>query len=203
MRSSSARGLVCLVVAVILSVVHVLAADDTPSTALSLNERAYVASRVYSSLSYFAHWRDLPDMDVEGAYRVYLEKALASADRTEFSHASMEFLAGFHSGHTMFIDRELVIQGGSLPFTAAFLEGKWVVTQSWSAGLKPGDVLESIDGQPFEMMVWVGAKHEMFPDGSRFEGVGIKPDVEIRPTVEDIKQGRDAALGAARKHLGL
>jgi carboxyl-terminal processing protease len=116
-----------------------------------LNERAYLASRIYASvLTYFAHWQDVPDLDVETAYRKYLDKALANGDRFAFSRASMEFLAAFHNGHTMFVDKTLIQQGETLPFAAQFIEGKWVVTWSCSAGLKLGEIIESIDGQPFE-----------------------------------------------------
>jgi carboxyl-terminal processing protease len=58
-------------------------------------------------------------------------------------------------------------------------------------------------GQPYTtsfgdgMGVAVGAKREYFPDGSRFEGVGIEPDVPVEPTVEDLKAGRDVELEAA------
>ena len=36
-----------------------------------------------------------------------------------------------------------------------------------------------------------------FPDGSRFEGVGIAPDIEILPTVQDLKAGKDVVLEKA------
>lgn len=125
-------------------------AQERPGARLNLVERAYVASRVYASLANFAHAQDLQGADVEAAYRSYLEKALASEDRFAFSRASMEFLAGLHNSHTMFADMALIQQGGSVPFAATFAGGKWVVTASRSAELKPGEVIESIDGQPFE-----------------------------------------------------
>jgi carboxyl-terminal processing protease len=71
-----------------------------------------------------------------------------------------------------------------------------------------GETTGGSTGQPFfldlgnEMFLVVGAKRAMFPDGSRFEGVGISPNVEIKPTLDDVKKGRDAALEAARKQLG-
>jgi carboxyl-terminal processing protease len=124
--------------------------QERPGARLTLVERAYFASRVYASLANFAHSQDLQGADVEAAYRSYLEKALASEDRFAFSRASMEFLAGLHNGHTMFLDMALIQQGGSAPFAATFAGGKWVVTASRSAELKPGDVIESIDNQAFE-----------------------------------------------------
>ena len=141
---SSYRDMRHVVAVLGLMVCHAFAAE------LTLDQRAYLASRIYASLANFAHWQDAQGVDVETAYRSYLKKALASADRFDFSRASMEFLATLHNGHTMFLDMALVQQGGSLPFTARFVTGKWVITESQNPEVKPGDVLESIDGRPFE-----------------------------------------------------
>ncbi|MCK4414672.1 MAG: hypothetical protein KAY32_14150 [Candidatus Eisenbacteria sp.] len=40
-----------------------------------------------------------------------------------------------------------------------------------------------------------------FPDGTEFVGVGIQPDIEAHPTVEDTKTGRDTVLEAALHYL--
>jgi carboxyl-terminal processing protease len=47
------------------------------------------------------------------------------------------------------------------------------------------------------MILNISAVHHTFPDGSTFEGVGIKPDVSIDMTPEDLKAGRDPVLGRA------
>lgn len=47
------------------------------------------------------------------------------------------------------------------------------------------------------MMLNVSSIRHTFPDGSRFEGVGITPDVEIEPTPQDLKAGRDIVLKRA------
>lgn len=47
------------------------------------------------------------------------------------------------------------------------------------------------------MMLNIASVRHIFPDGSRFEGVGIVPDIEIEPTVEDLKAGRDMVLERA------
>ena len=58
-------------------------------------------------------------------------------------------------------------------------------------------------GQPFfynlnaDIQVAVGTKRAYFPDGSTFENVGIRPDIEVVPTIEDIRKGRDAVLQKA------
>ena len=48
------------------------------------------------------------------------------------------------------------------------------------------------------MRLNIAAVRHTFPDGSRFEGVGIAPDVEIHATVPDLKAGRDVVLERAR-----
>jgi carboxyl-terminal processing protease len=117
---------------------------------MSLNDRAYIASRVYASLVYFARGQELRQTDVDAAYKTYLEKALADEDRFAFSRATSEFLATLHNSHTLFWDMQLIQAGGKLPFIAVFIYGKWIVTESRTTGLQPGDEIESIDGQNFE-----------------------------------------------------
>ena len=53
--------------------------------------------------------------------------------------------------------------------------------------------------QPFEggISVAIGTKREYMPDGTPFEGVGIAPDIEVMPTVKDLRNGRDVVLKRA------
>jgi carboxyl-terminal processing protease len=70
-----------------------------------------------------------------------------------------------------------------------------------------GETTGGSTGQPYVvelgdgMQAIVGSKREMLPDGGRFEGVGIRPDVEVKPTIEDLRAGRDVELEAARARL--
>jgi carboxyl-terminal processing protease len=98
-----------------------------------------------------AHWPDAPDAaTVEAAHRAYVEAALSREDRAAFTRASMRFMATFPNGHTFFLDRPLATRGGALPFSARFVGERWVVTASGTEALRAGDVLETIDGRPFE-----------------------------------------------------
>jgi carboxyl-terminal processing protease len=47
------------------------------------------------------------------------------------------------------------------------------------------------------MQLGIAAMRQYFPDGSEFEGVGIKPDLEVRPTVQDLRNGKDPVLERA------
>lgn len=48
----------------------------------------------------------------------------------------------------------------------------------------------------------ISAVHHTFPDGSRFEGVGIAPDVPVEVTPEDLRTGRDPVLKKALEIAG-
>lgn len=66
-----------------------------------------------------------------------------------------------------------------------------------------GETTGGSSGQPYMydfgngMQFRVGTKRMYFPDGSEFEGVGIKPDIEVIPTPADIKADRDPVLERA------
>lgn len=66
-----------------------------------------------------------------------------------------------------------------------------------------GERTAGSSGQPFDrslgngMGIGLGTKREFFPDGSEFEGIGISPDIEIKLTIEDLRQGKDPVLRCA------
>lgn len=66
-----------------------------------------------------------------------------------------------------------------------------------------GEATAGSSGQPYYetvedgMRLAVGMKREYFPDGSRFEGVGVTPDIEVLPTAADLRAGHDPELEAA------
>jgi hypothetical protein len=43
----------------------------------------------------------------------------------------------------------------------------------------------------------VCSKRDTYPDGSAFVGVGVQPDVEVIPTIRDVRDGVDRALERA------
>jgi carboxyl-terminal processing protease len=66
-----------------------------------------------------------------------------------------------------------------------------------------GETTQGSAGLPYTydlhngMSLRIAVSHTYFPDGSEFEGFGIKPDVEVGPTIESLKAGRDIALEKA------
>jgi hypothetical protein len=47
------------------------------------------------------------------------------------------------------------------------------------------------------------SKRDTYPDGREFVGIGIQPDKVVRPTLADLRAGRDTVLEAALKELKL
>jgi carboxyl-terminal processing protease len=45
--------------------------------------------------------------------------------------------------------------------------------------------------------IFVSTKRAYLPDGSGFEGIGILPDIEVAPTLDDMLTGRDPVLERA------
>lgn len=66
-----------------------------------------------------------------------------------------------------------------------------------------GEATQGSTGQPFlwdfgnGMSFRVSAKRVLMPDGSRFEGVGIEPDVEVVPTADELRRAEDPVLRRA------
>lgn len=75
--------------------------------------------------------------------------------------------------------------------------GRATLVGETSAGSSGQPYFASFDG----VSVGIGAKREMFPDGSTFEGVGVAPDVPLLPAAEDYRAGRDPALERALEIL--
>ena len=63
-----------------------------------------------------------------------------------------------------------------------------------------GEPTNGSTGQPYyktyfnSVNVSIGMKIAFFPDGSPFEGIGILPDIEINPSLDDYLTGTDRVL---------
>lgn len=131
---------------------HVSSQDVREPEKLSLGERVWIATQIYSAIeTYFGHWRGVPNLDFDKQFRSYFDQIIASDDRLTFDLACMELIAKLKNSHSGFGDQWLrSTHGQRLGFYAYPIEGKWVVTESSIAALKRGDVIESIGNQTFE-----------------------------------------------------
>ncbi len=89
--------------------------------------------------------------------------------------------------------------GAAEDLLAAFrAAGRGVIIGEPSAG-SPGDV--ATFALPKSWGVQFSAARHQAPDGTEFAGVGIKPDLLVVRTVNDLLAGKDAALERARGYL--
>lgn len=138
---------------------------QVPDAALSAEQRAWVASKLYASIQMFnAHGEGAPKFDLEREYKAYLAAAMAADDRRAFDLATMAFMGKLRNGHSGFYDLWLSEHFGQrLGFTLQSITEGWVVTTSQVADLNPGDVAVSIDGKPMESFY---SEHDGMLEGS-------------------------------------
>lgn len=85
-------------------------------------------------------------------------------------------------------------------FVAAF--------DSMHRGITVGQTTGGSTGQPLGFGLPGGGsarvctKNDRAPDGTVFEGVGLKPTITVEPTAKDVQQGRDPVLEKAAEQLG-
>lgn len=82
-----------------------------------------------------------------------------------------------------------------------------VVFDAMKRGKIVGEATGGSTGQPLSVALpgggWVRicTKHDRYPDGKEFVGVGVQPGVVVHPTVEDFRAGRDTVLETALRLL--
>jgi carboxyl-terminal processing protease len=125
---------------------------QAPGNRLSMETRAWVAAKIYSGVhSYFAHFEGTRQFDLDREYQEYLKEAFAENDRYKFDLATMAFFGKLHNGHSGFYDSWLNKNYGQpLGFEVWPLAEGWVVVFSRRPGLDPGNIVVSVDGQPFD-----------------------------------------------------
>ena len=48
---------------------------------------------------------------------------------------------------------------------------------------------------------FICTKNDTYPDGRKFVGIGILPDIEVEPAIDDIMKGKDIILDKAIEYL--
>ncbi len=148
MRPTLCRRLVLLIATMVASVLivpsHLVA--QQPADQLSAVDRVVVATRIYATIrQYFAHWDGAPRLEIEAAYREYVDGAIRAAARKDFDLATLRFIATLRNGHTQFFDSQL--DSRPLKFRLLPVEGQWVVVNSQDNQLPRGAVVRSLDGR--------------------------------------------------------
>ncbi|MCU0648112.1 MAG: S41 family peptidase [Gemmatimonadaceae bacterium] len=138
------------------------AVRSVPATAavpetLSVTDRLRVVEQIVEhTRAHFAHWAALGPPAVaartfDSLATAFRAAARDAADRRAFDHAALAFTAGLRNSHTQFDDRWLREQDGqTLWLTLRPTTDGWVVATSEIEGLRAGDLVTAIDGEPFE-----------------------------------------------------
>ncbi len=100
---------------------------------------------------------------------------------------------------------EVIVLTSARTFSAA--EDFVVAFKSMKRGLVIGEATAGSTGQPLSFDLPGGGsarvctKEDVFPDGSKFVGIGIQPDIESHQTVADFRAGKDTVLTFALETL--
>jgi C-terminal processing protease CtpA/Prc len=98
-------------------------------------------------------------------------------------------------------DGPVAILTGAQSFSAA--EDFVVAFESMRRGITIGEATGGSTGQPLSFKLPGGGtaricvKRDVYEDGREFVGKGIRPDIEVKPDVDDIRSGRDPVLERA------
>lgn len=101
--------------------------------------------------------------------------------------------------------KPVVVLSGPRSFSAA--EDFLVAFDVMDRGPIIGEPTGGSTGQPLFISLPGGGtgrictKRDKYPDGREFIGVGVQPDILVRPTVADLRAGRDTVLEAALRTL--
>jgi len=190
---------------IILASRGTLFSQQTGTNELSLQERAFIAGKIYSSVNtYYAHWQAVPDLDFDAAFKEYLDHALKASGRLEFDLATLEFISKLRNGHTGFFDQWLRDNYGQpLGLAALTIEGKWVVTRSAIEGVRVGDVILKVDETGMEDFFQQHRKY-VFASDERAERRNFFFHSHLWPnrftlTFDD---GRKVTIDRRAQHLG-
>ena len=101
--------------------------------------------------------------------------------------------------------KPVILLTGPQTFSAA--EDFAVAFDAMNRGKIMGEATGGSTGQPLQftlpggLMGRVCTKRDLYPDGKVFVGVGVQPNITVKPNIADIKAGKDTVLEAALKYL--
>ncbi len=118
-----------------------------------------------------------------------------------FRHPMLSWPALYHQPkNTVFTGKLLLLVDGGC---VSAKEGFIVPFKDNKRAILVGETTGGTSGQPYfysfdkDASLGIGAKLEYLPDGSKFEGIGIEPDITVVPTLEDFQHRRDPVLARA------
>ncbi|MFV8837892.1 S41 family peptidase [Salinimicrobium soli] len=153
----------------------------------------------YELLGYLTDSTFLTSKSVIRHYRPPLRAWGQAPDELEFTQGDWKPYKG-----PTFKGKVVVLAG---PDTYSAAEDFLTAFKTMKRGVVIGQPTGGSTGQPlffplpFGGMGAVCSKRDLFPDNSEFIGIGIKPDIEVKPTLQNIIDQQDVALQAALNYL--
>ena len=144
-------------------------ADDVEKDPRSAKDESYGEASVYRDLGYGYYYA--PPTSKPAKPSGFKGKLFILINRSVFS-AGEDFCIPFKDNHRAIFIGEATGGSTGQPLLVRFQNG---------------------------MAIRVSTKRDTFPDGSKFEGVGVKPDIEVPTTIADTKSGHDSVLEKALK----
>jgi carboxyl-terminal processing protease len=124
----------------------------TTSDTLALADRLTIVEKMDAhTRANFAHWQPIAAQSYDSMVTAFRTRATASASRYDFDLAAFAFAAGLQNGHTSFTDRWLrTAYPGAVHFEVFKTGEGWLVTSSEYPQLHVGELIQTIDGEPFD-----------------------------------------------------
>lgn len=142
-----------------------------------------------------------PFMQPKSIYRSYSPTGRAWGSPLEVKEEAYDWKP--YKGR--FFSKPIVLLIGPSTYSAA--EDFTVAFRQANRGLIMGETTGGSTGQPYFFRLpgggygWVCTKRDLFIDGTEFVGRGIRPDVEIKRSLADLRKGKDNVVEEARKQI--
>jgi C-terminal processing protease CtpA/Prc len=137
-------------------------------------------------------------------FRPWSRQDKAFGDENAFEH-TLENIKKMRGADVQPFLKPIVVLSSPRTFSAA--EDFLVAFKPLKRGLIVGEPSGGSTGQPLIISLPGGgsaricSKHDTFPDGTEFVGVGVKPDILANPRISDFVEGKDAVLEVALQQL--
>ena len=179
-------------------------AEIQKSNALILDVRENGGGSSNIGYQILGYLTDKPFLSSQWSTRDYrpVFRAWGAIEKTYHRGAN---LVPAHSGGTPY-SKPVVVLTSAETYSAA--EDFAVAFDSMKRGTIIGEPTGGSTGQPLAFALpgggWarVCSKHDSYPDGKEFVGVGVQPNVLVHLTISDFRAGRDTVLLAASEFLG-
>ncbi len=145
-------------------------------------------------------WTEATPLSI-ALYRLYAEQGNSWFD--QFRRMSLSWWSGWEQPDTNAYQGRVIVLVDRATGSAA--EDFAMPFKDTGRGLLIGETTMGSTGQPYNFQfgklgsIGIGAKDERMPDGSRFEGVGIAPDIAVAVSRDDLYEGADPVLDRAVK----